>query len=129
MSERTAIGIIGGTGLYQMDGFTGVRELSLETPFGAPSDRLMLGELEKLGYGERLESAGGQQVVVLLNPHRDPVMPLARELTFGRGWGVFGLWIGLSTGLIIVGAVLLFVWMRHVQGLKRSMTPQLTGAP
>jgi 5'-methylthioadenosine phosphorylase len=46
MSERAAIGIIGGTGLYQMDGFTGVRELSVETPFGAPSDRLMLGELE-----------------------------------------------------------------------------------
>jgi 5'-methylthioadenosine phosphorylase len=46
MSERAVIGIIGGTGLYQMDGFTGVREVAVETPFGPPSDRLMLGELE-----------------------------------------------------------------------------------
>ncbi len=46
MSERAVIGIIGGTGLYQMEGFTQLRELAVETPFGAPSDRLLLGELE-----------------------------------------------------------------------------------
>jgi 5'-methylthioadenosine phosphorylase len=46
MGERVQIGIIGGTGLYEMDGFTGVRELTVETPFGPPSDNLMLGELE-----------------------------------------------------------------------------------
>jgi 5'-methylthioadenosine phosphorylase len=46
MSERAAIGIIGGTGLYQMEGFTAVREVVVETPFGPPSDSVMLGELE-----------------------------------------------------------------------------------
>lgn len=46
MSETVAIGIIGGTGLYQMEGFTGVREVSVATPFGPPSDALMVGELE-----------------------------------------------------------------------------------
>jgi 5'-methylthioadenosine phosphorylase len=46
MSERAQIGIIGGTGLYQMDGFTDVRELVIETPFGSPSDALMVGTLE-----------------------------------------------------------------------------------
>ncbi len=46
MSERVAIGIIGGTGLYQMDGFTDVREMAVDTPFGPPSDQLMLGQLE-----------------------------------------------------------------------------------
>jgi 5'-methylthioadenosine phosphorylase len=46
MSERAEIGIIGGTGLYQMDGFTEVREVAVETPFGPPSDRLMTGSLE-----------------------------------------------------------------------------------
>ena len=55
-------------------------------------------------------------------------LPLGYYLTFGRGWGVFGLWTGLSAGLIIVGALLLVVWMRHVQELRRSMTPQPTGA-
>jgi 5'-methylthioadenosine phosphorylase len=46
MSERAEIGIIGGTGLYQMEGFTEVREVPVETPFGPPSDRLMVGSLE-----------------------------------------------------------------------------------
>jgi 5'-methylthioadenosine phosphorylase len=46
MSERIGIGIIGGTGLYQMEGFTDVRETAVETPFGPPSDALMLGQLE-----------------------------------------------------------------------------------
>ena len=46
MSERIGIGIIGGTGLYQMEGFTDVREVAVETPFGPPSDSLMLGQLE-----------------------------------------------------------------------------------
>lgn len=39
------IGIIGGSGLYQMEAFTDVHELTIETPFGSPSDRLMLGNL------------------------------------------------------------------------------------
>ena len=46
MGEQVRIGIIGGTGLYQMEGFTGVREVAVETPFGKPSDSLMVGELE-----------------------------------------------------------------------------------
>jgi 5'-methylthioadenosine phosphorylase len=46
MGEQVGIGIIGGTGLYQMEGFTGVREVAVDTPFGKPSDSLMVGELE-----------------------------------------------------------------------------------
>lgn len=46
MSEHADVGIIGGTGLYQMEGFTDVREVAIDTPFGAPSDHLMVGQLE-----------------------------------------------------------------------------------
>jgi 5'-methylthioadenosine phosphorylase len=46
MSERAEIGILGGTGLYQMEGFSDVRELSVATPFGEPSDSLFVGTLE-----------------------------------------------------------------------------------
>jgi 5'-methylthioadenosine phosphorylase len=47
LSEPAAeIGIIGGSGLYEMDGVTGAREVAVETPFGPPSDRLVLGTLE-----------------------------------------------------------------------------------
>ena len=40
------IGIVGGTGLYEIEGITGVRELRLKTPFGPPSDTYFLGTLE-----------------------------------------------------------------------------------
>jgi 5'-methylthioadenosine phosphorylase len=40
------IGVIGGSGLYSMPGFTGQREVTVETPFGAPSDNYIVGELE-----------------------------------------------------------------------------------
>jgi 5'-methylthioadenosine phosphorylase len=44
--ERAQIGIIRGSGLYEMEGFTEVHEVAVETPFGAPSDRFMVGRLE-----------------------------------------------------------------------------------
>ncbi len=44
--EQAKIGIIGGSGLYQMDGLSDVREVSLDTPFGKPSDNYILGTLE-----------------------------------------------------------------------------------
>jgi 5'-methylthioadenosine phosphorylase len=46
VSHRAEIGIIGGTGLYDMEGLTEVQELALETPFGAPSDSLRVGTLD-----------------------------------------------------------------------------------
>ncbi len=42
---RAEIGIIGGTGLYDMPGLTDVRDLALETPFGLPSTPIRLGTL------------------------------------------------------------------------------------
>ena len=39
------IGIIGGTGLYNIDGFTRQKWVKLKTPFGPPSDDLLTGEL------------------------------------------------------------------------------------
>jgi 5'-methylthioadenosine phosphorylase len=40
------IGIIGGSGLYSMPGFHAEKEVSITTPFGAPSDNYVTGELE-----------------------------------------------------------------------------------
>lgn len=40
------IGIIGGSGLYKMDALKDVQEVKLTTPFGDPSDALIVGELE-----------------------------------------------------------------------------------
>ena len=40
------IGIIGGSGLYSMPGFTAENEVAMETPFGMPSDNYIVGQLE-----------------------------------------------------------------------------------
>jgi 5'-methylthioadenosine phosphorylase len=40
------IAIIGGSGLYEMEGLADVREADLDTPFGKPSDSIILGSLE-----------------------------------------------------------------------------------
>ena len=40
------VGVIGGTGLYQLEGMTGVQEVKVKTPFGYPSDAIILGEID-----------------------------------------------------------------------------------
>lgn len=40
-------------------------------------------------------------------------LPVGYHLAFRLNWGVYGLWVGLSIGLIIIGLVLLAVWHRH----------------
>ena len=45
MSLSSPIGIIGGSGLYQLAAFTGQKEVQLTTPFGSPSDAYLQGQL------------------------------------------------------------------------------------
>ncbi|MBF2099167.1 MAG: S-methyl-5'-thioadenosine phosphorylase, partial [Gloeomargaritaceae cyanobacterium C42_A2020_066] len=45
MTDPITIGILGGSGLYQMPGLEILEERSMDTPFGRPSDALMLGRL------------------------------------------------------------------------------------
>ncbi|MGH7888778.1 MAG: S-methyl-5'-thioadenosine phosphorylase [Candidatus Binatia bacterium] len=42
---KSVIGVIGGSGLYQMAGLEGVRRVAVKTPFGKPSDKLVMGKL------------------------------------------------------------------------------------
>jgi 5'-methylthioadenosine phosphorylase len=44
--EQVNIGIIGGSGLYQMPELQNVREVPVDTPFGKPSDAFIVGELD-----------------------------------------------------------------------------------
>ena len=43
------VGVLGGTGLYEMEGLTNVRELQVTTPYGDPSDAITVGELDGVG--------------------------------------------------------------------------------
>src|SRR6185436_19455876 len=46
MATDIRIGIIGGSGLYQMEGLTDTEEREIDTPFGKPSDAYRIGTLE-----------------------------------------------------------------------------------
>jgi len=66
---KAEIGVIGGSGLYQMPGLERTRELRVTTPFGKPSDAYMLGEI------------GGRKVVFLARHGRGHVL-LPSEINF-----------------------------------------------
>jgi len=60
--SQPVIGVIGGSGLYEMEGFSDVEEIRIETPFGEPSDAFIAGNLDgarvvflpRHGQGHRL---------------------------------------------------------------------------
>ena len=88
MSER--IGVIGGTGLYQMDDLEDKREVTVATPFGEPSDAYTTGEI------------AGKSVVFLPRHGRGHRL-LPTEINYRAN--VFGLKTLGVTHLIPVGAV------------------------
>src|SRR5215471_16711688 len=76
MSNDIKIGIIGGSGLYQMDGLVQTEEVELETPFGNPSDTYRVGTLE------------GKRVAFLARHNRHHTI-LPSELNFRANiWGL-----------------------------------------
>lgn len=62
MMAQATIGVIGGSGLYQMEGMTDIEEIRVQTPFGDPSDSITIGKvggiamafLPRHGRGHRL---------------------------------------------------------------------------
>jgi len=100
MSGQAKIAIIGGSGLYEMKSLSEVRELRVKTPFGEPSDALILGAL------------GGVPCVFLPRHGRGHVL-LPSEIN-GRA----NIWALKSLGverIIAVGAV---------GSLKESLAPR-----
>jgi len=69
MRSDVRIGIVGGSGLYQMAGLTDTEELHIDTPFGKPSDSYRIGTLE------------GKKVAFLARHHRNHTI-LPSELNF-----------------------------------------------
>jgi 5'-methylthioadenosine phosphorylase len=48
MKDKTTLAVIGGSGLYAMDGMSGIREVKIRTPFGNPSDAIVIGTLDEV---------------------------------------------------------------------------------
>ena len=57
------IGVIGGSGLYHMEGLRVTEERRLETPFGEPSDSYVLGELEDIPVAFLARHARGHRIL------------------------------------------------------------------
>lgn len=94
------IGVIGGSGLYEMPGLTDLEEVTINTPFGSPSDSIVVGKLEGVsvaflprhGRGHRLnptevpakaniyglKSLGVEQVISIsaVGSLQEPIRPL-----------------------------------------------------
>ena len=59
-------------------------------------------------------------MVVNLIAHWLIGLPTGYLLCFVIGWGVYGLWVGLSLGLIVVGIILLYVWTMKIRQYRHS---------
>lgn len=68
--EQVNIGIIGGSGLYQMPELQNVRELEVNTPFGKPSDSFIIGELEGVPVAFLPRHARGHKFLPTEVPYR-----------------------------------------------------------
>jgi len=68
--EKVNIGIIGGSGLYQMPELENVRELPVDTPFGSPSDAFIVGELDGVTVAFLPRHARGHKFLPTEVPYR-----------------------------------------------------------
>ena len=60
-------------------------------------------------------------MVVNLVAHWVLGLPTSYLLCFVIGWGVYGLWVGLSLGLIVTGTILLYVWTRKIRHYREGL--------
>lgn len=69
MSEKVKLAVIGGSGLYEMDGMQVIREENPDTPYGRPSDSIIIGELDGIQVAFLARHGRGH----FLNPSEIPV--------------------------------------------------------
>jgi 5'-methylthioadenosine phosphorylase len=74
--QAPAIGVIGGSGLYQMDGLTDVAEHDLDTPFGKPSDIIFGGKIAGRQVYFLPRHARGHRILPHELPHRANIWAL-----------------------------------------------------
>ena len=59
-------------------------------------------------------------MIVNLGAHWFLGLPVSYTLCFIAGWGVWGLWVGLSLGLIVTGVILLWAWTVKIKRFQHS---------
>ncbi len=73
---QAKIGVIGGTGLYDIEGLADVEEVNLDTPFGKPSDTIVVGKLEGIGVAFLPRHGRGHRIIPTKLPSRANIYAL-----------------------------------------------------
>jgi 5'-methylthioadenosine phosphorylase len=73
---QARIGVIGGTGLYEIEGMTGIKELDISTPFGDPSDSITVGRLNGVGIAFLPRHGRGHRILPSDIPSRANIYAL-----------------------------------------------------
>ena len=68
-NKKAVIAVIGGSGLYEMEGLSNVESVEMDTPFGKPSDAIALGSLEEIPIAFLPRHGRGHRI----NPTNIPV--------------------------------------------------------
>lgn len=91
--DEVRIGVIGGSGVYDLETLTGLEEVWLDTPFGPPSDAYILGSLE------------GQQVAFLSRHGRGHRIGPTRLNSRANIWGFKKLGVEYLIGVSACGSL------------------------
>jgi 5'-methylthioadenosine phosphorylase len=70
------VGVIGGTGLYDIEGLTNVAEVDVDTPFGKPSDSIVTGKLSGVGVAFLPRHGRGHSIMPTEVPYRANIWAL-----------------------------------------------------
>ncbi len=73
---QAKVGVIGGTGLYRMEGLTEIAEVDLDTPFGKPSDTIVVGKLGEVGIAFLPRHGKGHRILPSELPSRANIYAL-----------------------------------------------------
>ncbi|MGD0794094.1 MAG: S-methyl-5'-thioadenosine phosphorylase [Dehalococcoidales bacterium] len=74
--SQARIGVIGGTGLYDIEGLTDVKEVRPETPFGKPSYAIVVGKLGRVGIAFLPRHGKGHRISPTEVPYRANIYAL-----------------------------------------------------
>jgi 5'-methylthioadenosine phosphorylase len=73
---QAKIGVIGGSGLYDIEGMADIEEVDINTPFGRPSDTIVIGQLEGVGIAFLPRHGRGHRILPTEIPVRANIYAL-----------------------------------------------------
>jgi 5'-methylthioadenosine phosphorylase len=75
-TSRAIIGIIGGSGLYQMDAVQHAQDIEISTPFGQPSEKIVLGQVQGIPVAFLARHGRGHRLLPSEVPYRANIYAL-----------------------------------------------------